>query len=282
MGSDFLSQINAYKQDLVARQKKYRSEASLRADAEIGVERRGFIRHLEAGDADQIHIIAEIKRASPSKGMIREHLDPATIAEAYQKGGASAISVLTEDHFFKGSVDDLIAARQAATLPVLRKDFILSTYQIYESAVINADAVLLIVRMLSKTQLKDYLDLCHELDLDALVEIHKAEDIQTMAGTSARLIGINNRNLQSFDTDTDNAMKLVASLNPGQIPVAASGIRSKEDILKNRQANIRHFLVGESIVRSDDPAAFIRKLKGEKIPLSGKKPDLRKTNTFNP
>jgi len=261
MGSDFLNQITAYKQDLVSRQKKYRSEASLRGDAEISIERRGFIRHLETGDTDQIHIIAEIKRASPSKGMIREDLDPAVFAEAYQKGGASAISVLTEDHFFKGGVDDLTAARQATTLPVLRKDFILSTYQIYESAIINADAVLLIVRMLSKTQLKDYLDLCNELALDALVEIHSAEDIQTMAGTSARLIGINNRNLQSFDTDSGNAAKLAAALSPNQIPVAASAIRGREDILKNRQAKIRHFLIGESIVRSDDPAAFIRSLK---------------------
>jgi indole-3-glycerol phosphate synthase len=261
MGMNFLSQITAYKQDLVARQKKYRSEASLRADAEINVERRGFIRHLEPDDTDRVYIIAEIKRASPSKGMIREHLDPVATAEAYEKGGASAISVLTEDYFFKGSLDDLIAARQAATLPVLRKDFILSTYQIYESAIIGADAVLLIVRMLSKTQIKDYLDLCNELSLDALVEIHSAEDIDTMAGTSARLIGINNRNLQSFDTNIENAATLAAALTPGQIPVAASGIQSRGDILKNRQANIRHFLIGESIVRSDDPAAFIRALK---------------------
>jgi len=261
MGSDFLSAIAAYKQDLISRQKKYRSEASLRVDAEISIERRGFIRHLETDDTDRIHIIAEIKRASPSKGVIRENLDPADFASAYQKGGASAISVLTEDHFFKGSVDDLIAVRQAAALPVLRKDFILSSYQIYESAIIGADAILLIVRMLSKTQLKDFLDLSNELSLDALVEIHSAEDIHTMADTSARLIGINNRNLQSFDTDVENAMKLVACLQPGQIPVAASAIRGRDDIEKNRKAGIRHFLIGESIVRSDDPAAFIRSLK---------------------
>ena len=261
MGSDFLTQITAYKQDLVSRQKKYRSEASLRADAEISVERRGFVRHLEPDDTDQVYIIAEIKRASPSKGIICKNLDPAVTAEAYQKGGASAISVLTEDHFFKGSVDDLIAARFASTLPVLRKDFILSSYQIYESAIIGADAVLLIVRMLSKTQLKDYLDLCNDLSLDALVEIHSTEDIDTMAGTSAKLIGINNRNLQSFDTDVENAMRLVAGLNHSQIPVAASAILGREDIEKNQKAGIRHFLIGESIVRSDDPAAFIRSLK---------------------
>ena len=261
MAEDFLSQITAYKQDLVSRQKKYRPEASLRADAEISVERRGFIRHLETGDAGHIHIIAEIKRASPSKGVIRNNLDPAATAEAYQKGGASAISVLTEDHFFKGGVDDLKAAKQASTLPILRKDFTLSTYQIYESAVIGADAVLLIVRMLSKNQLKDYLALCNELSLDALVEVHSAEDIDIMEGSPARLVGINNRNLKSFDTDIGNAMKLVAGLRPGQIPVAASAIRGRDDIEKNRKVGIRHFLIGESIVRSDDPAAFIRSLK---------------------
>ncbi|RJP88280.1 MAG: indole-3-glycerol phosphate synthase TrpC [Desulfobacteraceae bacterium] len=264
MAEDFLSQIAAYKQDLVARQKKYRSEASLRRDAEIAVERRGFIRHMESDDIDSIHIIAEIKRASPSKGVIRDNLDAAATAAAYQQGGASAISVLTEDHFFKGSVDDLIAARRAATLPVLRKDFTLTTYQIYESAVIGADAILLIVRMLSKNQLKDYMALCDDLNLDALVEIHSAEDIRTMEGTSARLIGINNRNLQSFDTDIKNAMNLVAGLLPGQIPVAASAIQSRDDIEKNQKAGIRHFLIGESIVRSEDPAAFIRTLKAHK------------------
>lgn len=263
MAGDFLNRIKTYKGNLVAAQKKHRPEASLRKDAEIPVKRRGLIRRLESGGPDTIHIIAEIKRASPSKGMIREDLDAAVFAAAYEEGGASAISVLTEDRFFKGGIDDLVAARKASTLPALRKDFILSSYQIYESAVIGADAVLLIVRMLSRLQLKDYLDLCDELSLDALVEIHSEADIKIMEGTTARLIGINNRNLQSFDTDGENAMKLVAGLSPGQIPVAASAIQGRGDIDKNRKAGIRRFLIGESIVRSDDPAAFIRTLKSE-------------------
>lgn len=261
MGPDFLSQITAYKQDLVSRQKKYRSEAGLRRDAETSTSRRGFIRQLESGGPDTIHIIAEIKRASPSKGVICENLDPAVFAKKYEQGGASAISVLTEDRFFKGGVEDLISARQAATLPVLRKDFILSTYQIYESAVMGADAVLLIVRMLEKSQIKDYLALCDELVLDALVEIHSKDDIRIMEGTTAKLVGINNRNLQSFDTDGDNAATLAAGLLPGQIPVAASAIAGRKDVEKNLAAGIRRFLIGESIVRSNDPAAFIRMLK---------------------
>lgn len=262
MAEDFLSRIQEYKEALVAMQKKRRPEASLRNEAEsMPAQRRGLIRRLEEGDGEAVHIIAEIKRASPSKGVIREPLDPAAFAAAYEAGGASAVSVLTEDHFFKGSVHDLVAARRAVSLPVLRKDFIVSTYQIYESALIGADAVLLIVRMLSKPQLADYLSLCEELGLDALVEVHSQADIHRITDLPARLVGINNRNLQTFDMDPKNAVKLTAALGPGRIPVAASAIRGREDIEFNLHFGIRHFLVGESIVRSDDPAGFIRGLK---------------------
>ncbi len=260
MAPDFLSQIIEYKQHVTQNQKKYRSLASLRRDAEHCGPGRPFTQCFEAGNDERIHIIAEIKRASPSKGMIRLDLNAADTARAYEQGGASAISVLTEDHWFKGGIEDLIAARAVTTLPVLRKDFVISEYQIYESAVISADAVLLIVRILSENQLKDYLDLCAELGLDALVEIHCPGDIAHLEGTSARLIGINNRNLRTFDTDTGTAAGLAGQLAPHQIPVAASGIGCREDILKNRQAGIRCFLIGESIVRADDPAAFIQTL----------------------
>ncbi len=263
MATDFLSQIIEYKQHLNAKQKHYRSESSLRNDAEQCLDHRPFIKPMENVEADTIHIIAEIKRASPSKGLIQPNLIAADTAEAYERGGASAISVLTEDHWFKGSIKDLTDAREASTLPILRKDFTISTYQIYESALIGADAILLIVRILSKNQIKDYLDLCAELNIDALVEIHTQDDIGKMKDSGARLIGINNRNLKSFDTDIGTAIELVAGLEPGQIPVAASGIATKEDIIQTKQANIRHFLIGESIVRSDDPAEFIKLLKTE-------------------
>jgi len=263
MGTDFLSQIIEYKQHLIAKQKRYRSENSLRNDAEQCLDHRPFIKPMENVEADMIHIIAEIKRASPSKGLIKKDLVAADFASAYERGGASAISVLTEDHWFKGSIDDLTDARKTSALPILRKDFTISTYQIYESALIGADAILLIVRILSKNQIKDYLDLCTELNLDALVEIHTIDDINKIEDSGARLIGINNRNLQSFDTDIVTAIELVAGLEPGQIPVAASGIATKEDIFQTKQANIRHFLIGESIVRSDDPEEFIKLLKTE-------------------
>jgi indole-3-glycerol phosphate synthase len=260
MATDFLSQIIEYKQYGVQKQKRYRPLASLRRDAEQCLAHRPFTESLEAGDDATIHVIAEIKRASPSKGMIRQNLNAAEYALAYEQGGASAISVLTEDHWFKGSADDLAAARAASALPVLRKDFIVSDYQIYESAVMGADAVLLIVRILAKNQLLDYLALCAGLHLDALVEIHTPEDAAVACGTTARLIGINNRNLETFDTDTDTAAGLAGQIAPHQIPVAASGIHTSADISKNREAGIRHFLIGESIVRADDPAKFIQTL----------------------
>lgn len=259
---DFLSQIIKYKKDRIARLTQSRSQASLRSEAEQKpLDRRPFIRAMESGSSDDIHIIAEIKRASPSKGPLRPDLIPADFAVKYAQGGASAISVLTEDHWFQGSDADLKDARAATILPVLRKDFIISAYQIYESAVLGADAILLIVRILSEGQLKDFLDLCQELCLDALVEIHTAEEADKIKNTSARLIGINNRNLKSFETDTRRAVELASILRSDQIPVAASGISGKNDIQRNRAAGIRHFLVGESIVRSPDPVEFIRSLK---------------------
>jgi len=260
MVTDFLSQIIEYKQHVITKQRHFRSESSLRNDAEKCLTHRPFIKPMENTKTDTIHIIAEIKRASPSKGMIKHNLIAADYAAAYERGGASAISVLTEDHWFKGSIKDLTDAREASTLPVLRKDFTISTYQIYESAVIGADAILLIVRILSKTQLKDYLDLCAELNLDALVEIHTQDDINKMKDSNACLIGINNRNLKSFETDIGTAIDLKAGLAPDQIPVAASGIQTKDDIERTRTTGINHFLIGESIVRSKEPTEFIQSL----------------------
>ena len=268
MATNFLSQIIEYKQHLITKQKQYRSESSLRNDAEKCLVHRPFIVPMDIDNTDNtIHIIAEIKRASPSKGIIQPDLIATDTAAAYERGGASAISVLTEDHWFKGSIKDLTDAREASTLPVLRKDFTISTYQIYESAIIGADAILLIVRILSKIQLKDYLDLCAELNLDALVEIHTQDDINKMKDTGARLIGINNRNLESFNTDIATAIDLKTGLDPAQIPVAASGIQTKEDIERTRAAGINHFLIGESIVRSENPEDFIKSLKIEETEL---------------
>lgn len=209
----------------------------------------------------EVKIIAEIKKASPSKGDIRPDLDPKIFAYEYEKGGASALSVLTEKDYFKGSPDDLMSARKACSLPVLRKDFIICDYQVYEACAMQADAVLIIARILEKDQIKHLCDLCFSLKIEPLVEIHSAEDAEIIKGCGARLVLINNRDLGTFKTSLDVAIEMKNMLEPGQIPITASGINSRLDIEKNIEAGITRFLVGESIVRSDDRAAFIRSLK---------------------
>lgn len=221
---------------------------------------RGFYERLMTPGPDRVNIIAEIKRASPSKGEICKDLKAGESAAEYETGGASAISVLTDTPYFKGSLADLRQVRKAVTLPVLRKEFIISEYQVYESRAAGADALLLIARILEPSQLGDLLALTHELGMDALVEIHSEEDYAAAHQAGARLIGINNRNLATFDTDLRTATNLANLLQSGEVPVAASGIGNREDIEHNLEKSIFNFLIGESIVRADDRPAFIRQL----------------------
>lgn len=223
---------------------------------------RPFARKLLATRPGQINIIAEIKRTSPSKGVIQKDVDPATLAETYERGGAAAISVLTETAFFKGGIEDLKAARNAQGLPVLRKDFIISEYQVYESAAIGADAILLIVKILTLTALKRFMSLAETLHMDVLVEVHTEDELEVATRAGATLIGINNRNLDSFETDISIAANMVNMLSPRQIPVAASGITSPADVQAGMKAGISNFLVGESIMRSSDPEMFLKALRG--------------------
>jgi indole-3-glycerol phosphate synthase len=262
MGKDFLEIIVNHKKEEIIEAKKLVPESQLRREAVISVNRRPFLKKLENPGPSGVNIIAEIKRASPSKGNIRLDLNPATYAQEYEKGGASAISVLTDQAHFKGSIDDLKKARESSTIPVLRKDFLISSYQIYESSVIGVDAVLLIARILSREQLRSYLSLCNELKLDALVEIYSEKDLEAATWAKARLIGINNRNLSSFETNIDNAIKLVSLLETYQIPVVASGIQNRGDVVKNQQAGIWNFLIGESLVRAENRQAFLKSLMG--------------------
>ncbi|MBC2693700.1 MAG: indole-3-glycerol phosphate synthase TrpC [Desulfobacteraceae bacterium] len=262
MGKDFLEKIVKHKKQEIAEAKKLIPESQLCKDAFTSIKRRQFIKKLEKPGFSGINIIAEIKRASPSKGDICLNLNPAAYAQEYEKGGAVAISVLTDQPYFKGSIDDLKKARNASTLPVLRKDFLISSYQIYESLVVGADAVLLIVRILSQEQLHDYLELCSELKLDALVEIHSEKDLEAATRAKARLIGINNRNLSSFETNINTAIRLVSLFEPYQIAVAASGILNRDDIVKNQQAGIWNFLIGESLVKAENCQEFLRSLMG--------------------
>jgi len=260
MQDDFLKKVFEQKKADIQAAKKARTEESLRREAEAREDRRPFIDRLSSTTDRNIHIIAEVKRASPSKGNIRSDLDAALLAGAYERGGAAAVSVLTEPHWFKGSIADLQAARAAVSLPVLRKDFIFEPYQIYEAAVAGADAVLLIVALLGPAQLQEYLDICESAGLDALVEIHSPKDLEVVIESRARLIGINNRNLRTLETDIQIAINTAARLAPDQIPVAASGIRTRGDIEKNMDCGISHFLIGEHLVRADDPEGFLREL----------------------
>ncbi|MCK4467922.1 MAG: indole-3-glycerol phosphate synthase TrpC [Desulfobacterales bacterium] len=264
MNKGFLTKIIADKKEEIAAAKKSLPESLVRDKAALPQKRRMFLKKLEQPGPSGINIIAEIKRASPSKGEIRKDINPAIYASEYERGGAAALSVLTDRPYFKGSIKDFKAARQAVTIPVLRKDFLISTYQIYESAVMGADAVLLIARILSPDQLKDYLSLCNELNMDALVEIHTKEDFETATNAGARLIGINNRDLNSFETDINTTIRMASLIKPNQVAVAASGIRTREDIEKIQKAGIWNYLIGESLMRSSNPKAFLMNLMGKK------------------
>jgi len=261
MKKDFLKVIVEHKKKEIEASRKTIPEQELRKKSEEKQNKpRFFSNAMKKATPSGINIIAEIKRASPSKGDININLDPSDYARQYEQGGAAAISVLTDRHFFKGSFKDFQKARDAVKLPVLRKDFLVSSYQIYESVLLRADAVLLIARILSDTQLADYLSLCRELSLDSLVEIHSEKDLENATSAGADLIGINNRNLSSFDTDINIAMRMMKLIKPHQTAVAASGIRDRADIIKNKEFGINCFLIGESIVRADDPSKFIRSL----------------------
>ena len=262
MSTDILSKIVAIKKEEVAAARRRMPLAQLLQKPRLPWVRRPFFQRLAQPGPNGPNIIAEIKKASPTKGSIRPDLDPARYAAMYESAGAAAISVLTDTSFFKGSVDDLQTARRTSSLPVLRKDFIISEYQIYEALHIGADAVLLIVRILSPNQLSDYLALSRDLGMDALVEIHSESDLEAASHAGARLIGINNRNLQSFKTDLKTSVRLASLLAPSQVAVAESGIKDRAAIEMLLKAGIFNFLIGESLVRAGDPGVLIKSFLG--------------------
>ena len=257
MDKDFLRVILEKKRQEIEKAKRTVSLQSLRNIAE-NKKIRSLLRSLRT--SGRVNIIAEIKRGSPSKGVIRKDLDPVTLVKAYERGGASAISVLTDSHFFLAKQDDLERVRLATDLPILRKDFIISIYQIYESVVMGADAVLLIVRALSPQFLRDALDLCSELSLEALVEVHCLEELEVATAAGACLIGINNRDLKTFEVNLDTTISLSRYLEKDQVVVSESGIRSREDIERLERFGIYSFLIGETLVRSGNPAARLHSL----------------------
>ena len=215
---------------------------------------------LEQPGPSGVNIIAEVKRASPSKGAICPQAVAAEVAEQYQAAGAAAVSVLTDEKFFCGSLEDLRQVKRAVDLPVLRKDFIISGYQVLEARAFGADAVLLIVKILSRQRLSRLLAKVEELGMQALVEVHDSRELDIAMDVGAHLIAINNRDLKTFKTNLDNAIVLAKKVKSWQVAVAASAIASPRDIRRSCMGGIFNFLVGESLMRADDRRAYLREL----------------------
>ncbi|MDP6365857.1 MAG: indole-3-glycerol phosphate synthase TrpC [Nitrospinota bacterium] len=226
------------------------------------------IREPSGSDTDRIRVIAEVKRASPSQGTISEEVDPAKVAGRYAEGGAAAVSVLTERRKFRGSIDDLRAVREAVSLPVLRKEFIFDPYQVFEAREAGADAVLLIAAILEKSALEDLRCQAEELGMDALVEIYADEEVERVLGSGARIVGVNNRNLKTFEVDTRHTFKIrsqvIAEMNEDLIFVSESGIFGWEEVAPLVEAGVDAILVGESLMRPPSPEALLRELRGLK------------------
>lgn len=258
-----LDEICATKREEVAARKQTTSLADLQAMASAQTPPRGFRRALDAKvNAGGYGLIAEVKKASPSKGLIRADFDPPAHARAYQAGGAACLSVLTDAPYFQGHEDYLIAARAAVSLPVIRKDFMVDPWQVLESRAIGADAVLIIVAALSDAQMQEIEDAALGLGMDALVEVHDAAELERALALRSRLIGVNNRNLKDFSVDFARTYELVGSAPEGCTFVAESGLGSKADLDAMAEHGVRCFLVGESLMRQDDVEAATRALIG--------------------
>jgi len=205
-------------------------------------------------------IIAEVKKASPSKGLLALDFDPASLARSYEDGGAAAVSVLTDEKYFRGSLADLELARAAVRVPVLRKDFTIDGYHVHQAAAYGADAILLIAAILSEVQMRDFRELAELYQMAALVEVHDEEELEPAIASGASLIGVNNRNLHTFEVQLDTALRLADKIPDGVIRVAESGIHSSADVKRLRAAGYQGFLVGEHLMKSDDPAGALRAL----------------------
>ncbi|MEC7809734.1 MAG: indole-3-glycerol phosphate synthase TrpC [Actinomycetota bacterium] len=222
---------------------------------------RGFVDSLKSSQKGEIAVIAEIKKKSPSKGELASNLDPASLANEYEKGGAAAISVLTDENNFAGSKEDLIAAAKEVKLPILRKDFTVDLKDICDTRIMGADAVLLIVSALDQVELKDFLDLSIELDLDPLVEVHDEKELERALAVDAKLIGVNQRDLKSFEVDPLKAINLISEIPANVTSVAESGIDSARSASALREAGYAALLVGELLVKSADRAKTLSELR---------------------
>jgi indole-3-glycerol phosphate synthase len=259
--TDILDKIVAVKRQEVAAAITRKSLNVVRADAESRVLTRDFVGALRAKiAAGQPAVIAEIKKASPSKGVLCEDFIPADIAQTYAEHGAACLSVLTDVQFFQGSIDFLKQARASCQLPVLRKDFIVDAYQVYESRAMGADAILLIAACLDDTQMAEFESIAHRLDMAVLVEVHDAAELARALKLKTPLIGINNRNLKTFDVSLDTTLTLMGDVPADRLLVTESGIHSRDDVLRMGAAGVSAFLVGEAFMRAADPGVALAAL----------------------
>jgi indole-3-glycerol phosphate synthase len=263
--SDILNKILAVKADEVAAARKVRDLASLRSEAEGDREARAAIRGFEASlrakiAAGQAGVIAEVKKASPSKGVLRPDFQPAAIAQSYAEHGAACLSVLTDVQFFQGSVDYLQQARAACALPVLRKDFMVDHYQVYEARAMGADAILLIVAALDHGLMAELEACAMDLGMDVLVEVHDGEELDAALKLKTPLLGINNRNLRTFDVTLDTTLGLLPRIPKDRLVVTESGILGAGDVQRMREADVHAFLVGEAFMRAENPGQELQRL----------------------
>ena len=259
--SDILERILATKRAEVEQARAARPLAALRADAERRGNLRDFVgamrRRLAAG---RPAVIAEVKKASPSKGVLRADFDPAAIARSYAANGAACLSVLTDRDYFQGAPEYLAQARDASGLPALRKDFVVDAYQVVEARAMGADAILLIAAALDDAQLREFEALAHTLGMAVLVEVHDAPELERALQMSTPLVGINNRNLRTFETTLDTTLSLLARIPGDRIVVTESGILAPADVARMRAAGVNAFLVGEAFMRAPDPGAELARL----------------------
>ena len=259
--SDILQRILAVKAGEVAAAKAARGPAEIEAAARAAAPARDFAGALRKRIvARKPAVIAEVKKASPSKGLLRDPFDPPAIASSYEKHGAACLSVLTDREFFRGSLADLEAARGACGLPVLRKDFMIEPYQVYEARAHGADCILLIVAALEQARMRELEALAHGLGMAVLVEVHDGAELERALELKTPLLGINNRNLRTFETTLDTTLGLLARIPPGRLVITESGILKPEDVTRMRAHDVHGFLVGEAFMRAPDPGAELARL----------------------
>lgn len=263
--SDILDKILAVKADEVAAARKHRDLYSLRNEVESDGDARRSLRGFEQAlrakiAAGQAGVIAEVKKASPSKGVLRADFQPAAIAQSYAEHGAACLSVLTDVNFFQGSSEYLRQARAACDLPILRKDFIVDLYQVYEARAMGADAILLIVAALDHGLMAELEACALELGMDVLVEVHDGAELDAALQLRTPLVGINNRNLRTFDVTLDTTLGLLQAIPPERLVVTESGILGPQDVQRMRDANVHAFLVGEAFMRAENPGQELARL----------------------